>query len=72
MGGGERHLSAKICQHGVTLRSVAFGQGDWAEELAQLTAPFDIAYRPVINEFRGRHNVELHLVDWRLSGHTDA
>ena len=67
MGGGERHLSAKISQHGVTLRSVAFGQGDWAEELAQLPGPFDIAYRPVINEFRGRRNVELHLVDWRSS-----
>ena len=48
-----------------SLRSVAFGQGDWAEELVQLQGPFDIAYRPVINEFRGRRNVELHLVDWR-------
>lgn len=67
MGGGERHLSAKISQHGVTLRSVAFGQGDWADELAQLSGPFDIAYRPVINDFRGRRNVELHLVDWRVS-----
>ncbi len=67
MGGGERHLSAKICQHGVTLRSVAFGQGDWVEELAQVQGPIDIAYRPVINEFRGRHNVELHLVDWRCT-----
>jgi single-stranded-DNA-specific exonuclease len=67
MGGGDRHLSAKISQHGVTLRSVAFGQGDWAEELAQLSGPFDIAYRPVINDFRGRRNVELHLVDWRIS-----
>ncbi len=67
MGGGERHLSAKIAQHGVTLRSVAFGQGDWAEELTQLSGPFDIAYRPVINDFRGRRNVELHLVDWRVA-----
>ena len=67
IGGGERHLTAKITQHGVTLRSVAFGQGDWAEPLAQLSGPIDIAYRPVINEFRGRRNVELHLVDWRHS-----
>ena len=71
MGGGDRHLSAKISQHGVTLRSVAFGQGDWAEELVQLPGPFDIAYKPVINDFRGRRNVELHLVDWRFSG-TDS
>jgi single-stranded-DNA-specific exonuclease len=65
IGGGERHLSARLCQHGVTLRSVAFGQGDWADELVQVSGPFDVAYRPVINDFRGRRNVELHIVDWR-------
>ncbi|MHB0954760.1 MAG: single-stranded-DNA-specific exonuclease RecJ [Pirellulaceae bacterium] len=65
MGGGERHLSARLNQHGVTMRSVAFGQGDWAEELMQLNGPLDLAYRPVINDFRGRRNVELHIVDWR-------
>ncbi|MHB8973158.1 MAG: single-stranded-DNA-specific exonuclease RecJ [Pirellulaceae bacterium] len=68
MGGGERHLSARLSQHGVALRSVAFGQGDWAEELEQLTGPLDVAYRPVINDFRGRRTVELHIVDWRPSG----
>ena len=52
-------------QHGVKLRAVAFGQGDWVEELDQLKGPIDIAYRPVINEFRGRRTVEMHLVDWR-------
>jgi len=67
MGGGERHLSARLSQHGVTLRSVAFGQGDWADELVQTPGPFDVAYRPVINDFRGRRNVELHIVDWRPS-----
>ncbi len=65
MGGGERHLSVRLDQHGVKLRSVAFGQGDWAEELEQTDGPLEVAYRPVINEFRGRRNVELHLVDWR-------
>ena len=65
MGGGGRHLSASFQQHGVQLRGVAFGQGDWTEELDQLTEPIDIAYRPVINEFRGRRSVEIHLVDWR-------
>jgi single-stranded-DNA-specific exonuclease len=65
MGGGDRHLSAKLAQHGVELRAVAFGQGDWVEELNQLQSPFDVAYRPVINEFRGRRSVELQLVDWR-------
>lgn len=67
MGGGDRHFSAKIKQHELVLRAVAFGKGEWADELAQLEGPIDIAYRPVINAFRGRRSVELQLVDWRPS-----
>ena len=65
MCGGECHLSVLLDQHGVKLRSVAFGQGDWAEELEQTEGPIEVAYRPVINQFRGRRSVELHLVDGR-------
>ncbi|MEX0819915.1 MAG: single-stranded-DNA-specific exonuclease RecJ [Pirellulaceae bacterium] len=67
LGNGERHISVKVKQHNVALRAVGFGKGDWYEELTTLAGPIDIAYRPVINEFRGRRNVEMHLVDWRLS-----
>ena len=49
------------------MRAVGFGKGDWYEDLIALTGPVDIAYRPVINEYRGRRNVQVHLVDWRLS-----
>ncbi|MDP6446776.1 MAG: single-stranded-DNA-specific exonuclease RecJ [Pirellulaceae bacterium] len=65
MGGGDRHLSLRLKQHGKALRALAFGHGDWADELAQLEGPIDIAYRPVINEYRGFRSVEMHLVDWR-------
>jgi single-stranded-DNA-specific exonuclease len=65
IGGGERHLAAKLKQGSVELRAVAFGQGDWVDELNQLSGPFDVAFRPVVNEFRGRRAVELQLVDWR-------
>jgi len=65
IGTGDRHLALKLEQDGVTLRTVAFGGGDWAEDLADLDGPIDVAFRPVINQFRGRQNVELHLVDWR-------
>ncbi len=65
MGAGGNHLAMKLVQHGVTLRTVAFGGGDWADQLAALTGPIDVAFRPVVNTFRGRRNVELHLVDWR-------
>jgi single-stranded-DNA-specific exonuclease len=67
MGSDGRHLSMTLVQHGVGMRAVAFGGGDWAEELAALDGPIDVAVRPVINTFRGRRNVELHLVDWRLA-----
>lgn len=65
MGESERHLSLKLRQHGVTMRAVAFGQGEAADELARLEVPLDVAFRPVINDFRGRRNVEVQLVDWR-------
>jgi single-stranded-DNA-specific exonuclease len=67
IGSGGHHLALKLCQHDVTLRAVAFGGGEWADELAALDGPIDAAFRPVINTFRGRRNVELHLVDWRES-----
>lgn len=70
LGSSGHHLAMMLSQHGVTLRAVAFGSGDRAEELAALDGPIDIAFRPVINSFRGRQSVELHLVDWRPSGAT--
>ena len=67
MGGGQRHLTVTLIQFNKKIRCVAFGQGDWAEELDQVSGPIDVAFKPVINEFRGQRNVELHLEDWRLS-----
>lgn len=67
MGGGQRHLTVTLTQFNKQIRCVAFGQGDWAEELDQVSEPIDVAFKPVINEFRGQRNVELHIEDWRLS-----
>jgi single-stranded-DNA-specific exonuclease len=67
MGGGERHLSVRLRQQNSTLRGVAFGRGESADELAELEGGLDIAFRPVINDFNGRRSVEMHLVDWRAS-----
>jgi single-stranded-DNA-specific exonuclease len=66
--GNGHHLSLRLRQHGISLRGVAFGQGDWAEPMAANGHELVIAYRPVINHFRGRHSVELHLTDWRPAG----
>jgi single-stranded-DNA-specific exonuclease len=67
MGGGDRHLSARLTQHNIHIRAVAFGQGEWCDDLNACEGPIDIAYRPVINDFAGRRNVEIQLVDWRPS-----
>jgi single-stranded-DNA-specific exonuclease len=69
IGSNGQHLSLRLKQHDVTLRAVAFGGGEWADELAALNEPIDVAFRPVINTYRGRRSVELHLVDWRKAPH---
>ncbi len=66
IGNGGSHLALKLSQYGVTLRAVAFGGGEWIDDLLALDGPIDIAFRPVINTFKGRQSVELHLVDWRV------
>lgn len=65
IGAGGHHLSVRFEQHGVTIRGVAFGAGDWEEELKGTSGPLSIAFKPVINHFRGRQTVEMHLADWR-------
>jgi single-stranded-DNA-specific exonuclease len=67
IGASERHLSLKLIQHQTTIRAVCFGGAEWCDELANVAAPLDIAYKPVINNYQGRQTVEVHLVDWRLS-----
>lgn len=69
MGGGDRHLTVRLEQHSVSLRGVAFGQAEWIPELEKhQSEPMDIAFSPVINDFRGFAKVEVHLVDWRPTG----
>ena len=67
IGGGGRHLSLTLTHAGVNLRTVAFGSGERELEFKQPQATFDIAYRPILNEFRGRKSVEVQLIDWRIA-----
>jgi single-stranded-DNA-specific exonuclease len=68
MGGGNRHLSMRLSQHGVPLRAVAFGGAEWLPHLPAPGTPFHVAFKPKINEFRGRRTAEAELVDWRPDG----
>lgn len=66
IGGGGHHLSLRLTQHGHKMRAVAFGGGDWAEELAEVEGPLSLAFQPIINTFQGRRTVELQVIDWRV------
>ena len=68
LGDSGKHLSLQLEQHGQRMRAVAFGRAEeWLTELERYAAEaIDLAFRPVINEFRGFRRVELQLVDWRL------
>jgi single-stranded-DNA-specific exonuclease len=67
IGSGERHLSLRVQQHGVQMRAVAFGGGDWAPALAEIDGPISVAFRPTINNYRGRTSVEMQVCDWQVS-----
>ncbi|HUG19313.1 MAG TPA: single-stranded-DNA-specific exonuclease RecJ [Planctomycetaceae bacterium] len=66
MGEGGRHLNLQLKQFGTTLRAIAFGRGEWAEEMNREAGPFTISFAPMINSFRGRESVELKLIDWKV------
>lgn len=65
VGGGGRHLSLRLAQHGVQLKAIAFGGSEWADDLSQSAGPIAVAFRPFVNHFRGRRSVELQLCDWQ-------
>lgn len=65
MGEGERHLSIFVGQYGQKMRGIAFGKGDWADEMAKHSGPMSICFQPTINRFQGRESVEFHLIDWQ-------
>jgi single-stranded-DNA-specific exonuclease len=65
IGSSGQHLSLRLEQHGVRMRAVAFGGGEWEQELLAADGPLAVAFQPVINTFRGQQTVEVHLADWR-------
>jgi single-stranded-DNA-specific exonuclease len=65
MGGGERHVQFRVRQGGTTIRAVAFGMADRLEELMCDGGRCCLAFTPVINEWQGYRNVEIHVTDWQ-------
>lgn len=66
IGASGKTLSLQLSQYGKNIRGVAFGQAEeWLPRLEKIDSTIDIAFRPVINEFRGFRKVEIQLADWR-------
>jgi single-stranded-DNA-specific exonuclease len=67
IGANGHHLALRLTQHGVAMRAVAFGGGDWEADLNGAAGPIAVAFKPVINHWRGRQMVEVQLADWKAS-----
>jgi single-stranded-DNA-specific exonuclease len=67
VGTSGQHLQLRLEQHGVRMRAVAFGGGEWHDQLVAVDGPLNVAFRPTINEFGGRRTVEMHIADWQAA-----
>ncbi|MFK7818226.1 MAG: single-stranded-DNA-specific exonuclease RecJ [Planctomycetaceae bacterium] len=65
MGEGDRHLSIRVRHYNRVMRCIAFGKGEWADEIAAVNGPISICFTPKLSTFQGFERVELRLVDWK-------
>lgn len=65
MGESGRHVAIKVKQNRTSLRAVAFGRGEWADEIAAVDGPLAVSFAPQINSWNGFERVELQLHDWK-------
>ncbi|HEV3238250.1 MAG TPA: single-stranded-DNA-specific exonuclease RecJ [Gemmataceae bacterium] len=65
MGNGERHFHFRVRQGDVQLRAVAFGLAERLDELMSAQGQCCLAFTPKINEWQGRRNVELEVIDFQ-------
>ncbi len=65
VGRTEDHLQFSVADNGTTLKAIAFGQADRADELIE-HGECRLAYEPIINDYNGRRSVELQVTDIRF------
>jgi single-stranded-DNA-specific exonuclease len=65
IGGGERHLSFRVAQQGTTLRAIAWGMAERAEELMSAGGACCLAFTPKLNEWQGYRSVDLEVTDFQ-------
>jgi single-stranded-DNA-specific exonuclease len=68
IGSNGRHIAMQFVHHGAKVRGVAFGGAEWLDHLPVPGQPFHVAFKPKINEFRGRRTAEMEVIDWRPDG----
>lgn len=64
VGNGERHLSFRLRQEQTTLRAIAWGMADRADELPA-DGPCSVVFSPRLNEWREMVRVDLEVIDFR-------
>ncbi len=64
VGAGGAHLQFTVRQGNTYRKAIAFGRGPQAEQLLQ-HRHLRVAFEPIINEWNGRRNVELKIIDWK-------
>jgi len=60
---GKDHLKLLLCKDGIAFPGIGFSLAECFPELTDITRTFDIAFTPIINEWRGNRNVELEIKD---------
>ena len=69
---GKGHLKLKLAQAGHTLDAIGFGLVHRVPPESLGTGPLDLTFKLQIGEFRGRRQVEAHLLDVRVHGADDG
>ena len=65
VGGGERHFSFRVRQHGRTLRAIAFNMGERTDELMSEGGACSLVFSPDLNEWQGYRRVDLKVTDFQ-------
>jgi single-stranded-DNA-specific exonuclease len=65
IGGGERHLTFRVRQGTTSLRAIAWGMGERAEELMSAEGRCCLAFTPRVNEWNGYRSIELEVLDFQ-------
>jgi single-stranded-DNA-specific exonuclease len=65
VGNGDRHLSFRVRQGGMSLKAIAFGMADRVEELLSAQRRCCLVFTPRINEWQGYRSIDLEVADFQ-------